>query len=300
VTGAADGPALAGLYLPQLRMDFGTIEERARAAEEAGFHSVWFMDHLAPPAARGLDMLDAWTVATAVAMRTERLHIGHLVLCTEFRHPAMLAKMASSLDAVSGGRFELGLGWGSVAGELADYGFTDPGPAARAARLAETVDILRLLWSGEPVDFDGEYWTLRGAVCRPRPVAGTVPIHIGGSGRRLTMPLVASRADWWNCLSSSADRLAELRPAAGSTRVSVQHPIGLAASSAMREEVVGTAHRRFGAWGGVVAGTPDEVIEALRRERALGVELFVCQFHDFGRPETLRLFAKEVLPALGA
>ncbi|SEG92989.1 Flavin-dependent oxidoreductase, luciferase family (includes alkanesulfonate monooxygenase SsuD and methylene tetrahydromethanopterin reductase) [Thermomonospora echinospora] len=290
--------AHAGLYLPQVRMDFAAIERRARAAEECGFHSVWFIDHLAPPAGRDLDMLDAWTVATAVAMRTERLRVGHLVLCAEFRHPALLAKMAASLDVLSGGRLELGLGWGSVARELTDYGFTDPGPAARAGRLAETIDILRLLWSGEPVDFDGEHWTLRAAVCRPRPVDGRVPIHIGGAGSRLTMPLVASRADWWNCPSSAADRLAELRPSAGAARISIQHPIGLAASSATRDEVVETTRRRFGAWGGVVAGTPDEVAEALSRERAAGAELFVCQFHDFGTPETIRLFAEEVLPAL--
>ncbi|TDC71790.1 LLM class flavin-dependent oxidoreductase [Actinomadura sp. GC306] len=290
--------ALAGLYLPQIRMDFAAIERRARVAEEAGFHSAWFIDHLAPPAARELDLLDAWTVATAVAMRTERLHVGHLVLCAELRHPAVLAKMAASLDAVSGGRLELGLGWGSVAKELTDYGFTDPGPAERAGRLAETIDILRLLWTGEPVDFDGAHWTLRDAVCRPRPAAGRVPIHIGGAGRRLTLPLAAERADWWNCPSSAADRLAELRPSVGSARVSVQHPIGLAASSAARDEVAETARRRFGAWGGVVTGTPDEVAAALARERDAGAELFVCQFHDFGTPETIRLFAEEVLPAL--
>ncbi|TDC79487.1 LLM class flavin-dependent oxidoreductase [Actinomadura sp. 7K507] len=288
----------AGLFLPQVRMDFATIERRVRTAEEAGFHSAWFVDHLAPPGDRRLDMLDAWTVATAVAMRTERLRVGHLVLCAEFRHPAVLAKMAASLDVLSGGRFELGLGWGSVAEELTAYGFADPGPAARAARLAETIDLVRLLWTGEPVDFDGAHWTLRDAVCRPRPVAGRVPIHIGGAGPKLTMPLVAGRADWWNCPSTAADRLAELRPSAGEARISVQHPIGLAASSAARGEVVETARRRFGAWGGVIAGTPDEVAAALSRERDAGAELFVCQFHDFGTPETIRLFAEEVLPAL--
>jgi alkanesulfonate monooxygenase SsuD/methylene tetrahydromethanopterin reductase-like flavin-dependent oxidoreductase (luciferase family) len=81
--------------------------------------------------------------------------------------------------------------------------------------------------------------------------------------------------------------------------VSVQHPIGLAASSAERDDVVRVAERRFGGWGGLVAGTPDEVAAALRTERELGAELFICQFSDFGTPETIRLFAEEVLPALG-
>ena len=297
--GDSSSTALAGLYLPQIRMDLPTIQHRVHAAEEAGFHSAWFMDHLAPPARRELDLLDAWTVATAVAVHTETIHVGHLVLCSEFRHPALLAKQAASLDVVSGGRFELGLGWGSVAAELADYGFTTAGPAERSRRLAEQIEIMRLLWSGEPVDHDGEHWTLRGAICRPRPVHGRVPVHIGGSGARLTLPLVARYADWWNCPSTAVDHLRDLRPAAGNARVSVQHPIGLAASSAERDEVVERTHRRFGGWGGVVAGTPDEVAAVLRTEREAGAELFVCQFHDFGTPESIRLFADEVLPTLG-
>ena len=290
--------ALAALYLPQMRMDFATIEERARTAEEAGYHSIWFMDPMAPPAGKGLDCLEAFTVATAVAMRTTRLRVGHLVLCNEFRHPVLLAKMAASLDVVSGGRLELGLGWGSVDEEMRDFGFGDFTKAQRSARLAETLEILELLFTGEPVDFDGEYWTLRDAVCRPTPVHGRIPVHLGGMGARLTLPLVARYADWWNCPSYGNEQFDVLRAKAGSARISVQHPIGLARTAAERDEVVDLAQRRFGAWGGLVAGTVDEVITALRAERDAGAELFICQFHDFGTPESIRLFADEVLPAL--
>jgi alkanesulfonate monooxygenase SsuD/methylene tetrahydromethanopterin reductase-like flavin-dependent oxidoreductase (luciferase family) len=292
--------ALAGLYLPQIRMDLDTICARADAAADGGFHSVWFMDHLATPADRSLPCLEGWTVATAVAVRTlgTSLRIGHLVLDNELRHPALLAKMAATLDVLSGGRLELGLGWGSVESELADFGFGSLPPSVRSARLGETLAILSLLWSGEPVSFSGSWWTLQDAVCLPTPVHGRVPVHIGGAGETLTMPLVRDHADWWNCPSYGFDRFSSLRPLAGTARVSVQHPIALAPSSAVRDDVVATARRRFGSWGGLVAGTPDEVVAELRRELELGVELFICQFTDFGRPETIRLFAAEVLPAL--
>ena len=99
-------------------------------------------------------------------------------------------------------------------------------------------------------------------------------------------------------LHFDAEDAAEAPAKAGSARISVQHPIGLARTAAERDEVVDLAQRRFGAWGGLVAGTVDEVITALRAERDAGAELFICQFHDFGTPESIRLFADEVLPAL--
>ena len=109
---------------------------------------------------------------------------------------------------------------------------------------------------------------------------------------------MARHADWWNCPSYAVERLAELRPRTGSARLSVQHPVGLAPDSAGRDEVVALARRRFGLWGGLITGTPDEVAAALRAEVDQGVELFTIPFTDFATPETLRLFAEEVLPAL--
>lgn len=288
-----------GVFLPQLRMSFATIEERVLAAEEAGYHSVWFMDHLAPPAAPDADCFEAWTLATAVGARTSSIRIGHLVLCNQFRHPALLAKMAATLDVLTGGRLELGIGWGSVREELRAWGIGDEPAPVRAERLREALEVLRLLFTGERVSYRGRHYRLDDVAARPTPVNGRVPIHIGGGGPKLTMPLVREFADWWNCPSYAVERLPDLRPLAGAARVSVQHPVGLAPSSAARDEVADTARRRFGSWGGLLCGTPDEVAAALRAEADAGVELFVLQFSDFGTPATLRLFATEVLPALG-
>jgi alkanesulfonate monooxygenase SsuD/methylene tetrahydromethanopterin reductase-like flavin-dependent oxidoreductase (luciferase family) len=287
-----------GMFIPQIRMDLPTIETRVRVAEEAGLHSVWLMDHLAPPAAVEHPSFEGWTLASVLLARTETIRLGHLVLADPFRHPAMLAKMASTLDVVSGGRFELGLGWGSVPLELATYGITPAGSAERAARMGETLEVLELLFTGGPVSYHGRFHHLEDAYCRPRPLAGRIPIHIGGAGPKLTMPLVARHADWWNCPSYAADRLAELRPMAGKARISMQRVIGLAPSTAARADVVALTERRFGVWGGLILGTPDEVAEALRADVALGVELVIVQFSDFGTPETVRLFAEEVIPAV--
>ena len=209
-------PAEVGLFLPQLRMDFPTIEARVRLADQLGFHSIWFMDHLTPPGGPGYDCFEGWTVAAALARVTKRIHLGHLVLCDAFRHPALLAKMAATLDVVTEGRLELGLGWGSVPAEIERFGFGEATNRQRAARLGETLQILALMFSGEEFDFDGDFFTLRGAVGRPRPHAGRVPVHLGGAGEELTLPLVAEYADWWNCPSYGIARLDELRPQTGS------------------------------------------------------------------------------------
>jgi len=287
-----------GLYLPQIRMSFDRILERTLAAEAAGFDSVWLMDHFAAPMAPEVDVFEGWTVATALAARTSTIRIGHLTLCNPFRHPALLAKTAASFDVISNGRLELGIGWGSVPDELQTYGFGPEPAATRAAKLRETLEIVELMFAGDTFDYAGEHFTLRGATGRPVPVQAHVPVHIGGGGPKLTMPLVDRFADWWNCPGYALDRLDELRPLAGAARVSVQHPIGLAAGTRERDETIATVQRRFGSWGGVIGGTAPEVAAALASEVARGVDGFVCQFSDFGTPETIERFMSEVVPAI--
>ncbi|MCU1430123.1 MAG: fgd5, partial [Actinomycetia bacterium] len=233
--------------------------ERTLVAEAAGFDSLWLMDHLAAPQAPEVDTYEGWTIASALAARTTTIRIGHLVLCDPFRHPVLLAKMAATLDVVSNGRLDLGIGWGSVPDELRTFGFGDDPPARRAHRMRETLEVLQLMFAGEPFDYDGDTIAVRGATGRPVPVQPRVPVHIGGGGPQLTMPLVREFADWWNCPGYALDRLAELRPLAGSARISTQHPVGLAANAAQRDDAVAQVRARFGSWGGVIAGTADEV-----------------------------------------
>ena len=289
-----------GVFLPQFRMSFSEILEKVTLAEALGFDSAWFIDHMAAPGLPNEDYLEGWTLATAVAARTERIRLGHLVLCNELRHPAVLAKMAATLDHISNGRLELGLGWGSVADELETYGIGRAPARVRAERLGETLEILEGLFAGEPFDYEGRHFRLEGAVTRPRPLQDPLPIHVGGAGPRLTLPLVRRFASWWSCPSYAVDRLAELRPQVGDVRISAQHPIGLVRSAAEREQVQAQIERRFGAWGGLRVGDADELAAALAREVELGVGMFVLQFHDYARPETLEAFANDVIPAVRA
>src|SRR5689334_10059419 len=146
------------LFLPQMRMTHDAIVERALAAEAAGFEGIAFMDHLVPPLAADQDMWEAMSIAAWVLAHTSTLSVGHLVLCDAFRHPAVLARQATSLDHASGGRFELGIGWGSVPDELETFGIGSTEPRARVSRLAESLDIMRELWTGEVIDHRGEHF----------------------------------------------------------------------------------------------------------------------------------------------
>ncbi len=293
-------PVDFGVFIPQVGIGLDTLVERVQRAESVGFRSAWLMDHLWPPGAEEAPSLEAWTTATVLAERTSTLRLGHLVLCNQFRHPALLAKMAATLDVASGGRLELGLGWGSVRAEFAAFGIGDEPAATRSARLGETLEILALLFQGERVSYEGRFYRLKDAISRPTPVQDPLPIHIGGAGPKLTMPLVARHAHWWNCVSTGVDRLSELRPLAGSARVSIQHPVALLDPGVALEETRARAERRFAGWGGVVIGTPEEVAARFAEEARLGVELFICVFADGGKPATLERFMREVAPAVRA
>ena len=285
-----------GLFTPQVRQDFEQLLERARLAERLGYDSIWLMDHLAAPALRTADCLEAWTVATALLARTETLRVGHLVLCNAFRHPAVLAKMVASLDRISGGRLELGIGSGSVERELIEFGFGGENATQRSERLGEALEVITRLLGGEEVSYQGKYYQLKGAIARPPPIQSPLPIHVGGAGKKFTLPWASQLGSWWNCPSYGVKDLEELIPLARPAKISVQHPVALIRREEDREKVTALAEKRFGAWVGLLIGNADELSEQFRREADWGVEMFIIQFHDFGTPESLQAFAEGVLP----
>jgi alkanesulfonate monooxygenase SsuD/methylene tetrahydromethanopterin reductase-like flavin-dependent oxidoreductase (luciferase family) len=282
------------LYLPQMRLSMEQLVGRARAAEEAGFRGIAGMDHLAPPGAEEAPMFEAMVTNAWVAANTNALCVGSLVLCDGFRHPVVLAREAVTIDHASGGRFELGIGWGSVASEFDTFGFGTPPPRERVARLKESLQIMTALWRGETVDHAGAHFTLRGAQLRPRPLA-TIPITIGGAGPK-TMELVAEFADWWNIHVSILDRFDDMRPQAGAARCSLQSQVAFVGAGAARQEVDDLARRRF--WGVHVLGTAPELVDHFGALADKGVERVYAWFTDFAPPETVAAFGEGVIGPL--
>lgn len=285
------------LFLPQMRMSLDQMVAIARAAEQAGFTGMVGMDHLVPPLAHHQPMYEAMVTNTWLAAHTSKLLVGSLVLCDAMRSPAMLAREAITLDHASGGRFELGIGWGSYQFDFDAFALEPSAPKDRVRRMRETLEILTGLWSGEPFDYDGEFNRLSGVQFAPTPI-GKIPILIGGGGPK-TMELVRDFADWWNLDVRHLDKMEgdafqELRSRAGSARVSTQEMVAWIPAEAQRQTVSEMATRRFGQSSPVVGNGP-ELLEHFRHRAQQGVERSYVWFCDFGNPETLAAFGEEVI-----
>ena len=202
----ARGATEIGVYLPQVGFAWHELRARVQLCDREGVHSVWFMDHLYPPGLPAVPSFEAWTTATALAVVTERIRLGHLVLANGFRHPALLAKMAITLDHASGGRLDLGLGSGSYPAEYAQFGLEHPPERVRAEQLDEALQVLRLLFSEEAPTFRGTTLPARRRAQRATPAATPAssdprrgrgraphPADRGASRRRLELPDVRAR-----------------------------------------------------------------------------------------------------------
>ena len=190
-----------------------TIDElRAlwRLADEAGFDSCWVMDHFATLGPRDDGpIFETWTMLAAMAQMTTHTRIGCAVVGNTYRHPAVLAKMAVTVDHLSHGRLEFGLGAGWAENEHEMLGLEFGSRNDRADRLEESVQVIRALWTQPRTTFEGQHYQLREAVAEPKPVQQPYPpIWIGGSGPKRTLRITAQYADVWNAAGGSPDEIA--------------------------------------------------------------------------------------------
>jgi F420-dependent oxidoreductase-like protein len=295
-------------WSPQAGASVKTLLERAEMAERLGYHSFWLVDHFWTIGMPDVDLLEAMAMMSAIAARTERVRIGTLVLCNSFRNPALLAKSLTTIDHISNGRLEVGLGAGWMEQEYRANGYEFPSVGTRLRQLEEGLQILKAMFTENRATFKGRYYSVSDAPNNPKPVQKPYPpIMIGGAGEKVMLRLVAKYADRWNCPAGYRDfkkilgvlhehcRAVSRDPKEITVSEQVMVCIGANKAEADQkwEMVKGRKPFSFTA----IKGTPDEVVKQLRERVAWGITMFTMMFADMGPPQTVELFAREVMPA---
>ncbi len=280
----------------------------AQAAERLGYASVWLPDHyVATPDGLVPDtrtpLLDAWTVMGAIAQATERIRFGPLVASDTFRPPAVLAKMISSLDHISGGRVELGMGAGWFELEHSSLDIPFPPLGQRIAALEEAIRIVKALWTQPSVDFEGRYHRLEGAISEPKPLQRPhPPIVIGASGEKVALRNTAIHADHWNTycapdlFAHKAAVLDQHCADVGRDPAEILRSLMIPLYLDEDEQVRGKLER----WGDnrewFLVGDDAEISDRMDRFIGAGAQLIIVQVDRTGRcVETLERFAERYM-----
>ncbi len=311
-------PIRFGLQVAPQQTTIEELKEVWQEAEALGFDSVWTNDHLLPsvgPSDEG--NLESWTLLAAMATVTKRVQIGALVTSNTFRHPAILAKMATTIDHLSNGRLVLGIGAGWFEREHQAYGVAFPALKDRTKALGEALEVMTKLWSStSPVSFKGQYYTLVDAPFMPKPIQKPYPpIMIGGIGEKRILPLVARYAQMWNIPNLEPDKIAEknkiLEKACekiGRNCAEIERsyltPLYIKADPASAQSLLETLAdlRKITveeARRSMLIGDPAEIRKQLQTYIDAGVTHFIINLRRPGLydREGVRLFAKEVIPA---
>lgn len=302
---------LAGIADPQDK--WAKAVEIAELAEQLGYDSVWVYDHFHNvPVPAHETVFECWTTLAAISQRTSRIRLGQMVGCASYRNPGLLAKITSNLDVISGGRLDWGIGAGWYDHEYRAYGYEFPPARDRIRMLRETVEIVKLMWSEADAHYDGEFFTIAGAQCDPKPLQQPhPPIWIGGGGEQLTLRVVARHADRSNFggkpheFAHKCEVLKEHCRAVGRDYdeiLKTWSPEVFIREDEREIEAGGT--RSF--WGepydswreGNLVGTPEQVYEKIKAYEALGVGGIVPWCSDYPETETLTLLAEKVMPEL--
>jgi len=310
---SAERPATFSLFLPQAGLAWPLLLERARLLEKLGYDGLWLVDHFWAGGLPDLDFLEGWTSLAALAAATQKLRLGLMVTCNSYRSPALLAKMAATVDQISGGRIELGLGAGWMQEEYKGYGYDFPPMGTRLAQLEESLEIVTRMLRDHRSTFAGRHYRVEDAPNNPKPVQSPLPVTIGGAGEKKLLRLVARFAQRWNCPMNSAHEVERLHGVLSSHCRQVGRDVGEIIVSEQMICVIGKdeetlqskltmAKAVLGHFADIdkvaVAGTPDRVIAGLRAKIARGVSDFAVMFGDLAQPDSLELFAREVIPAL--
>ncbi|MFN2562706.1 MAG: LLM class flavin-dependent oxidoreductase [Jatrophihabitans sp.] len=272
--------------------------EQLLAIGEGALSALWVSDHLQKDDA---PVLEAWTTLTYLAALAPSFRVGHLVLSQSYRNPALLAKMAATLQMLTGGRFVLGLGAGWQADEYHAYGFPFPSAGERIAQLGEAIDLIRAMWSGSPASYAGRHYRVEGAHCEPRPEPHP-PILVGGQGQKV-MRMVAEKADAWHwdgpieIYRPPYDRLAAHCETIGRDISKIKLLAGIEvyfpADSADFPQPYWSGYENF--MTTPFGPTPADAIAMMQPMIELGVTEFTVIFWD---SQSARSFVDKVIPAM--
>ncbi len=327
-----------GLFIPQgWRHDLVGIDpvdqwrvmnDLALAADAGPWESLWVYDHFhTVPVPSEEATHEAWTLMAAFAATTSRIRLGQMCTCVAYRNPAYLAKVAATVDIISGGRLEMGIGAGWYEHEWRAYGYGFPEAPERLRMLREGVEIMRQAWTTGTATLDGEFYQVDGAIVRPLPLQeGGIPMWVAGGGEKVTLKIAAQYASYTNfnggaevfahksellrghCETVGTDfdaivRSSDFNTIVGRTEAEVQSRIDqlesrFASSMGDRRAASYVAQYRTGNAESLV-GTPEQIVELLEERRALGLGYSIHNFPESAYDRSgVELFEQEVMPAL--
>ena len=299
---------------PQIQQHFSRIQDIVLECERLGYHSLWLDDHLM---FKNSSIFECWTTLSALSSKTRTIRLGTMATCNSFRHPALLAKMVATIDNISKGRLELGIGSGIQQAEHVSYGLPLPQPSDRTSKLNESVEILKKMWTQEKTSYAGKHYQLYEAFCEPKPVQKPhPPITIAGCGEKLTLKVTALHADRfdWGYLPSIeqykhklsvlqkycktigrdyreiekscwpggqvfiASQIREL-----DEKLSQRKPLRMSISDFAKTNLV---------------GTPEQCRRSIQQYVDLGVTFFMLFFGDLPSTDGLKLFAETIIKPL--
>lgn len=336
-----------GLFVPQgWRLDLVDVDPSdqwatmlgvAKHADAGPWESVWVYDHFhTTPTPTDEATHEAWTLMAALGAATQRVRLGQMCTCMAYRNPAYLAKVAATVDAVSGGRTEMGIGGGWYEHEWRAYGYGFPRAGERLGMLDEGVQIMRQLWTHGTASLAGKHYAVDGAICRPLPLQdGGIPLWIAGSGEKVTLRIAAKHARGGDAVDAesytgytnfgvtvenfrhksevlarhcrelgtdfdSITRSSNFNVIIGETTAEVNDKLAALADRYRRflpEDEVERILKSLGE--GPAVGTPDKVASHMREMSDEGMGYAICYFHDTAYDlGSVKLFERDVIPAL--
>jgi len=298
------------------KLDWNLTKNFALSCEELGYESLWVCDHLMM--GKDNEIFEGWTTLTALATLTKKIKIGSWVICNSYRNPALVAKMASTLDVISGGRLIFGYGAGWLEKEYLAYGYNFPKPKERVEQMREGLKLILKLWTEKDVTFKGKYYSTKGAYCEPKPLQKPYPKIMIGAWKPLMLKTVAELADIWDMGGDPSleeyrrkmDILKfwcdELKRDFNSIEKSWDGHILIGINEEKYKEKILRIEKEWGSYGAIqgyaygkiqdmIKGTPSECIKKIEELLSIGISRFILIFLDYPEIDGIKVFSEKVM-----